>query len=397
MRVLCTCLPGYGHFLPMVPLARALSAAGHEVAFASAAEFRPGIEEAGFPAFAAGLSLPDQMAEAGRRFPEQHAMPQGQERFRAFVPRMLAGVAAAARARDLRGVVDEWRPDIVVHDETELGAPIVATAAGIPYADHSVGFLRPLAMARLAAEVLAPACQEHGVEPLAFAGLYRWLYLDVCPPSMQNPEISQIDTAVLMHNVHIGAGDQELPDWIGGLPDRPTVYVSLGTIFNRDQAVFATILEGLQDEDLNVILTIGADNDPAALGPRPDNVHVAGFIPQAALLPHCDVVVNQGGTAIYEILAHGLPLLVLPRGANQFDHAALCVNAGAARALPPSDVTADAVRAAVRALLDEPRYANAARGIAREIEEMPGPDNAVALLERLERERRPVQRCAVPR
>ena len=44
MKVLCTCLPGYGHFLPMAPLAEAMAAAGHEVAFATAAEFLPQIE-----------------------------------------------------------------------------------------------------------------------------------------------------------------------------------------------------------------------------------------------------------------------------------------------------------------------------------------------------------------
>ncbi|PSO55910.1 MAG: glycosyl transferase, partial [Actinobacteria bacterium QS_5_72_10] len=37
--MLCTCLPERGHFPPMVPLARALVEAGHDVAFASAQQF----------------------------------------------------------------------------------------------------------------------------------------------------------------------------------------------------------------------------------------------------------------------------------------------------------------------------------------------------------------------
>ena len=31
MRVLCTCLPGHGHFNPMLALAQGLTRAGHDV------------------------------------------------------------------------------------------------------------------------------------------------------------------------------------------------------------------------------------------------------------------------------------------------------------------------------------------------------------------------------
>lgn len=394
MKVLCTCLPGHGHFLPMVPLARALATAGHEVAFATAADFCPRIERAGFAALPAGLSLPEQLEEAARLFPEQHALPPGKERFCSFVPRMLAGAAAPARASELVPLVREWRPDVVVHDETELAAPVAAVAGGVPHADHSVGILRPLEMARLAGETLAPLCEEWGVSPGPFAGLFAYLYLDVCPPGLQSSEIEQVDVAHPMHNVHIDTGDEELPAWIDDLPAVPTLYVSLGTIFNRSADVFTAILEGLREERLNVVVTIGTDNDPAALGPQPDHVHIERFIGQSALLPHCDIVINQGGTAILPILAHGLPLLVLPQGANQFHNAEACVAAGAARSLLPGEVTPQAVRAAVRALLDEPGYGARARQIAREIEEMPGPQHGVHLVERLADERRPLTRTA---
>ena len=51
MRVLCSCLPGTGHFLPMLPLGQALVEAGHEVAFATAADYCPSIEKLGFATF----------------------------------------------------------------------------------------------------------------------------------------------------------------------------------------------------------------------------------------------------------------------------------------------------------------------------------------------------------
>lgn len=395
MRVLCTCLPGHGHFNPMLALAQGLARAGHEVAFATAADFCPHIEKAGFTAFPAGLALARQIEEARRRYPE-HDARRAMDRFEQFVPRMLAGVAAPARAADLLPLVREWPPDLLVHDETELAGPVAAAAAGIPWADQSVGILRPLAMARLAGETLAPLCEEHGVDVGPFGGLFRYLYLDVAPPSLQSSEIGEIPVAHAVQNATIDPGTEgeALPGWVRELPaDRPVVYVSLGTVFNaRARDVFAAVLEGLRPEPVTAILTVGHDNDPAGFGPQPDHVHVERFIPQSLLLPYCDAVVNQGGTAILPILAHGLPLLLLPQGANQFHNAEACVAAGVGRRLLPPEVTPEAVREAVRALLDDRRLRDAARRVQGELAAMPGPERGVALLERLAAERRPLVR-----
>ncbi|HVL99775.1 MAG TPA: glycosyltransferase [Egibacteraceae bacterium] len=393
LRVMCTCLPGWGHFLPMLSLARAVAEAGHVVAFATAEDFCPRIEQTGFAAFPAGLSLPEQLAQAARRFPEQHALPHGKERFCEFVPRMLAGVAAPERAGDLMNVFARWRPDILVHDETDFGGPVAAAVCGVPYADHSVGFLRPLRMARLARAILHPLWDRWDVDLGEHGGLFRYLYLDVCPPSLQSAEIGEIAVAHPMRNTDVDPGGDTLPSWVSKLRPAPTVYVSLGTIFDRGQEVFAAVLEGLRDEYLNVIVTVGNQNDPAALGPQPDNVHIERFIPQALLLPFCDVVVNQGGTAILPILAHALPLLVLPQRANQFHNAEACVAAGVARRLLPHEVTAEAVRTAVLALLRQPTYRRRSREVAEEIARMPHPAEAVRLLERLAEERAPLTRA----
>ncbi len=388
MKVLATCLPGHGHFNPMLPLAKALAGAGHEVAFATAGDFCPRVVQAGFTAFPAGLSLERQMAEARGRFPDQDAM-KGALRFESFVPRMLAGVAAPARAEDLVPLVRQWKPDVLVHDETEFAGPVAAAVAGIPHADHSVGILRPLAMARLAGTTLAPLCERYGVDAARlgpFGGLFTYLYLDVAPPTLQTPEISRIATAHQVQNTEVdeGTDGQRLPPWVSELTDAPVVYVSLGTVFNgQARDVFMAVLEALRDEKVNVIVTVGNDNDPADFGPQPDHIHVERFIPQSRLLPYCEVVVNQGGTAILPMLAQGLPMLLLPQGANQFHNAAACVAAGVGRQLLPGEVTAEAVRTEVRALLDEPALAEQADLVRQEIAAMPGPDRGVELIEQL--------------
>ena len=395
MRALFTCLPGFGHFHPMVPLATAVRDRGHEVAFVSAADFCPVIERAGFTAFGAGMNLAEQLDQARRRFRQEAALT-GKERFHQFVPKMLAGVAAPARAPELVAIVRDWQPDIMVRDETDFAGPVAATVAGIPYADQSVGILRPLEMARLASQTLDPLCQDWGVDVGPFGGMFRFLYLDACPPSLQSDEIHLIDVAHPVHNIEAPPSGQELPPWWGSLSDDPTVYVSLGTVFNQNRDVFFAVLEGLQDEPVNLILTIGNDNDPAVFGARPDNVHIERYIPQSLLLPHCSLAVNQGGTAILPILAAGLPVLVLPQGANQFHNADACVAAGVGRRLLPSEVDRGAVNREVGALLADPVHRESARRLQGEFASMPGPDEGALLLERLYRTGRPLPRPRAP-
>jgi MGT family glycosyltransferase len=251
-------------------------------------------------------------------------------------------------------------------------------------------------MARLAGETLAPLARRHGVDVGPFGGLYQYLYIDVAPPSLQSAEIAGVDVAHQVQNATMepGAEGETLPAWVRLLPaDRPVVYVSLGTVFNaRAGDVFAAVLDALRSEPVTAILTIGTDNDPDDFGPQPDHVHVERFIPQSLLLPYCDAVVNQGGTAILPILAHGLPLLVLPQGANQFHNAAACVAAGVGRRLLPGEVTAEAVRRDVTALLHDPDLRAAAGRVRDELAAMPGPERGVELLERLAAERRPLRR-----
>jgi len=377
----------------MLALAHGLTKAGHEVAFSTAADFCPHIEKTGFAAFPSGLALSRQMEVARRQFPDQDALV-AMERFEQFVPRMLGGVAAPARAADLVPLVETWKPDLLVHDETEFAGPLAAAVAGIPWADQSVGILRPTAMARLAGQALAPLYEQYGLAVGEFGGMFRYLYLDVAPPSLQSPEILDIGVAHAVQNATIepGAEGDALPDWVHDLPaDRGVVYVSLGTVFNaKARDIFAAVLEGLRSEPVTAILTIGTDNDPDAFGPQPEHVHIERFIPQSLLLPFCDAVVNQGGTAILPILAHGLPLLILPQGANQFHNAAACVAAGVGRRLLPGEVTPEAVRRDVTALLHEPGLADAARRVQAELAAMPGPERGVELLVQLATERRPL-------
>jgi UDP:flavonoid glycosyltransferase YjiC (YdhE family) len=131
-------------------------------------------------------------------------------------------------------------------------------------------------------------------------------------------------------------------------------------------------------------VTVGPAGDPAALGPLPGSVRVERFVPQGVLLPHLAVVAHHGGSGtMLGALAHGLPQLLLPHGADQFMNAQALVDSGAGLRLLPEQITPQTVADAVQALLREARHREAASRIAAEIAAMPEPARVVAELERL--------------
>jgi UDP:flavonoid glycosyltransferase YjiC (YdhE family) len=389
MRVLFSTVPELGHFFPLAPLARALYAAGHDVRFATAAALAPRIEAAGFPAVPVGKDLGGWFVELRRRTgTEPGAGLAPDEIMHWFVPNLFAAVGAPSTLADLVPLVEMWRPQVIVHDSYEFAAPLAAARIGVPSVQHMLGPCPPLEDVEAAGQVLAPRWRDAGLEPEPFAGAFRGPCFRVAPTSLEGPLPPELRARV--HAVRpVGydtAPEAEAPEWISALPDRPTVYGTLGTFLNTDLSVFRAILDGSADEPMNVVLTIGRGNDPAGLGPAPANARVEVFVPQSLLLPRCAAVVCHGGSGtILPALARGLPLGLIPQGADNFLNAERCVAAGVGLALMPGQVSPAAVRAMVERLLHEPTFAERARQVAAEIAGMPLPEDIVPMLEALAR------------
>jgi MGT family glycosyltransferase len=172
----------------------------------------------------------------------------------------------------------------------------------------------------------------------------------------------------------------------------PVIFATLGTVNNLGgQELFAAILEGVGKVAGTLILAVGADVDPAILGPQPAHIRVERYIPQSLIFPHCDLVIAHGGSAtLIAAVSHGLPLVVIPIAADQPDNAALVAAHRLGRVIGPGERTVEAIEAATRNVLEDPSYRENAHQVRDEIAALPGPEYAVELLERLARERAPI-------
>lgn len=368
----------------MAPIATALRDAGHQVAFATGARFHPTIERAGFTTFSCGLDY-DAATNALTKLPEwaDICTRESQPALRqvmGFVEGLSYHMAV-----DVLPVVESWRPGLIVREPVEYGGYIAAERHGLPCASVMWGtyidarFFCPGSIHALRArfDLRADPELDSVDRDLVMKFLPLWWEL----PGINTPPSTRCFCAPPWDH----AGDGVLPCWVDDLPDRPTVYATLGTTFNKAPETFRALFDALGGEPFNVIVTVGRTMDPSAFGAIPANVHVEQYVPQSLILPHCDAMIFHGGyNSLLSGLWHGLPLVIIPlEGGDQWPTARMCAAQGAGIHVDGNPPEVANVRAAVRTVLQEPRFRARSQAVGAEIRALPPLSEAVRLLEDL--------------
>jgi UDP:flavonoid glycosyltransferase YjiC (YdhE family) len=150
--------------------------------------------------------------------------------------------------------------------------------------------------------------------------------------------------------------------------------------------VYRMVRTALEDTRARVLLTVGRRFDGAMLTAVPAHVHVEAWIDQAQALAHADLVLCHGGSGTaLGALAAGVPLVMVPLFADQFENARRIAATGAGLVVEdarrPIDVrAAPRVADSVKALLGDASYRRRARSIAAEMGASPTADEVLARL-----------------
>ncbi len=382
MRILVTFVGGLGHLTPLVPLARAAQAAGHEVLVAGSGGLVAAIETAGFRGFATSPAPHHAGAPVER---DVTALEVADARAAEVeFAENFASRGARRMATAVSSLIQEHRPDLVLRDETDLGSTIAAELHDVPVATHLVLASGLLVRPELVAPELDAVRAEHGLAPdPGLARLTSGVVLSDFPPSFRSPE-----APLTVHAAHYRSSTVER-NRRGSRP--PAVYATLGTIFNKTSGdLFERLIAGLGELDADITVTVGRELDPAAFGPRPSHVRVERFVPQDEVLAHADLVVSHGGSgSLMAALAHGLPSVLLPLGADQPHNALRATELGLATPLDAATAGAPEIAAAARTALADDAMAARCRAVADELASLPAAGSAVAALEAAGSGRRP--------
>jgi UDP:flavonoid glycosyltransferase YjiC (YdhE family) len=376
MRVLATSCAAHGHFYPLVPVLRALQDAGHRVLVAVPSDFVDVVRAEGLSAH--GIAAQSRTAEdrqATRRTFE--ALPP-RERIPAIVGNFVR--IAEEGLPELDELCGTFLPDVLLRESMAFASWVVGAGRALPVAVLDLFPVPPEMWAASVGDLLHALRRRAGVAPdPALATLAGDLTIACGPPSWFS-YMPPCGTLVRPSDA-IGA-ERSAPPWLDALA-APIVYATLGTTFNLEPGLWAMVLDGLERTGLSVVATVGAEMDPASLGPRPARMRLERFLPQRLVLDRCAAAVTHGGYgSLMGCFARGVPVVSVPIAAgDNVPNAARVAHLGAGVAVLPKERSPERIADAVERVIREPVFRRSARALATEIARLPPVEHVVELLE----------------
>ncbi|MCU1470918.1 MAG: novM [Glaciihabitans sp.] len=378
MKILVSTGPSLGLYCPVVPMAWALRAAGHEVLVAVPETIAAVVNGSGLPHISTygPMHMREVMAH------DRQGNPIG---FATAEPQMLEQAGRGfgrLAARTLPGLLDvatRWQPDVILSEPHAYSAGIASRVLGVPWVEHGVGLGYFREMDKSGAAELEPE-----LTGLGFAGLPDPdLVLEPCPRSLL-PATSNPGTAMRYVQYDPPA---TIPSWAFDERTRPRLLLTLGTVAPAAGGVrvLKELVNVLPKLGVELVVAVADDVVPQ-LGSLPDEVIAAGFLPLAAIMPSCDLIVHHcgGGSTMASILA-GLPQLLIPQPivAEQYDSARRVTAFGAALQLVDQPIDPAVVLENCERLLTEQSFADRAHELRAEVAAMPTPIEVVSQIEDL--------------
>jgi UDP:flavonoid glycosyltransferase YjiC (YdhE family) len=357
VRVLVVTWGGGGNLPPLLAAGKLLAARDYDVCVLASTATRQ-------PALLAGFEVVGYRRTRG---------PDMDVAFEEHAPELMAAAAGADVAFDVRDLVAELRPELMIVD-CMLPAGIAAgEATGTPTASlvHFCYGLARTQMLRGAGAWTTDRAQLNvtrsrlGLEP-ARDVLAAWESAELLLVTV--PSWFDLATDYPANVVHAGPlGVSPAPREGSTAQKRPLILLSFSTtVMRAHEALIQRVCDAIAAEEVDGILTLGPAVSPEAIR-VPRNVEAIPSADHDQLLPRCAAVVTHGGLGTtLRSLAHGTPLLVLPLGRDQDFNAERVVELGAGIRLPGEAAPAE-IASSLAQLIAEPRFGDAAAGAAAAI------------------------------
>jgi UDP:flavonoid glycosyltransferase YjiC (YdhE family) len=388
LRLLVAAFGDPGHAFPAIALARELGRRGHEVLVETWERWREPVE-------AEGLGFTG--AQEYTVYP-----PPG--------PDTPDGQTAAAAARALARLMEEFEPDLVVSDILTLAPTLAAEVAAVPHATliphvypvqepgmplYSLGMRPPrTVVGRLGWRAMGPLLGmglrrgrddlnetrgRLGLEPIErfHGGISERLAIVATFPQLEYPREWPEHVRVT------GPMFFELPGEAIELPEGegPLVVVAPSTSQDPECELLRVALEALADEPVRVLATTNRHRPERPIE-VPPNAELVDWVLYSQVMPAADVVICHGGHGtVARALSAGAPLLVCPFVGDMAENAARVAWSGAGLSVPRRLLSQRAVRLGVRRLLGEETFASRAGEIAAWSETHDGAATAADLVE----------------
>jgi UDP:flavonoid glycosyltransferase YjiC (YdhE family) len=288
----------------------------------------------------------------------------------------LFGAVNEELADALVTVVEQWRPDVVVHEPLAVAGAVAAARHDLPTVllENSLFDGPTLVRVTAASKVMLRALRRHGLEDRGLPA--PQVVLTTAPRSVVGER-----TGLPMRPVQRGGG--EIPAWLrvpshsGDLLDRPRILVSRSTVPGPGADPMPAALAAAAAVDAEIVL-VRPDSRTARRAQGSPHVRTVGWVPLVDVMPLCAAIVHHGGAGTsIGALSAGIPQLAVPGPGDRRHNAELVARRGAGLS---GKVTAEALH---RLVVDGELAANA-REVRSELEAMPLPEARVPAIAALD-------------
>lgn len=414
MRIGMTISPHNGHTNPMLALARALQARGHDVVVVAVADIEAACLAAGvdFIAFGRESHPAGWIAAHDAEIARLGGHAAGQYLWTTLMPSMLD-----AALNELPHIMRQAGFDAMVIDKATGYFELAPLLLGVPYVhvwnsahldctgqspspastaayDSSPGqrAQNRVAFLKTAANITPPKQRA-----MAFAAAHG-LTIDWADPAAthshlaeltQMPQVFDFPLRYLPAHFYYSApfinpeNRQPVAFPWDQLNGKRIIYASLGTVVNDHPAIYAAIFAAAaQLPDTQLVLACGCFCNPDHLGPPPPGAIIVRYAPQLDLLRRASLCITHAGhNTTLEALSCGVPLVAIPLAFDQPGLAARIAHHGVGSFITPAALTPELLLEHLRRVLNDPAYMARAQQLRAELARLNGPAMAAAVIE----------------
>lgn len=320
-KIVFFCIPAYGHTNPTIPVVQELTKKGHEVWYYSFDMFREKIESAGARFISCDKYLPELRPEDEKKVGKDFAA-------------LIEMVADSTINLDKKVCqeLQKFKPDCIVSDSVCFWGKLFAAKLNIKYVCSTTTF----AFNQYTAKLMKPGIVEFmrsiagmprinkKMELLKANGYEVKNFVSIIQNDNEtntvvytSKEFQPMSETFSNKYAFVGpsvaeAESEELKS------EKKTVYISLGTVLNKNNNFYKNCIEALKECNLNVIMSVGEKTDISDLGEIPSNFQIKHRVEQIKVLKKSDVFLTHCGmNSVNESLYYGVPMVLFPQHSEQ--------------------------------------------------------------------------------
>lgn len=320
-KIVFFCIPAYGHTNPTIEVVRELSCRGNEVWYYSFDEFKEKIEGAGAKFISCDNYLPE-------------LKPGDEKKFGKDFAALIEMVVDTTISLDEKvcGELKVFNPDCIVSDSLCFWGKLFAEKLNITYVCSTTTFAFNQYTAKMMKKsfnevirmVLGMRRINKKIQLLRKSGYNVKNFVSI----IQNDN----DTNTIVYT------SKEFQPMVETFSDKysfvgpsvssmkaeynerkhKNIYVSLGTVNNKNIEFYKNCIKAFEAYDVNVIMSVGKGTIIEELGYIPNNFQVKNSVEQIVVLQNTDVFITHCGmNSVNESLYYGVPMVLYPQQEEQ--------------------------------------------------------------------------------